>query len=272
MIKCFLHSFFATVLTAMSLFANPEAVSQTSFDQLLPHRAFYKMSTKQTASSTALLNVEGRLSFEMRELCASWTVEQRYVMLYQRDDGSETHINTFLSSWEGKTGEQYKFFVKRDESDGVEKVIEGKGIVPKNKVRGTVKFSQPEPKQITLNKGTLFPAGHTVALIQAAKSKKKIARNFLFDGTEVEPAALVNSIIGVQKTYLGGLPQLDKTTYWPIRMAFFSAEKQQLEPDYEITINLHDNGVVSGLILDYGDLIIDVELMEMDYLQRAACN
>ena len=272
MIRCFLHSFFATVITTMTILANSEAVSQNSFDQLLPHRAFYKMSTKQTASSTGLVNVEGRLSFEMIELCASWTVEQRYVMLYQRDDGSETQINTFLSSWEEKTGEQYKFFVKRDESDGVEKVIEGKGIISKNKAVGNAKFSQPEPKQITLNKGTLFPAGHTVALIKAAKNKKKIVRNFLFDGTEVEPAALVNSIIGVKKTYLGGLPQLDKTTYWPIRMAFFSAEKQQLEPDYEITINLHDNGVVSGLILDYGDLIIDVELMEIDYLQRASCN
>ena len=157
MMRFFLHSFFAAVIVAMTIFANSEALSQDSFVQLLPHRAFYKMSTKQTASSTALLNVEGRLSFEMRELCASWTVEQRYVMLYQRDDGSETQINTFLSSWEEKTGEQYKFFVKRDESDGVEKVIEGKGIVPKNKARGNVKFSQPEPKQITLNKGTLFP-------------------------------------------------------------------------------------------------------------------
>ena len=106
-----------------------------------------------------------------------------------------------------------------------------------------------------------------MALIKAAKSKKKIVRNFLFDGTEVEPATLVNSIIGVQKTYLGGLPQLDKTAYWPIRMAFFSVEKQ-LEPEYEISIKLHDNGVVSGLILDYGDLIIDVELMEIEYLRR----
>ena len=272
MMRCFLYSFFATVLTATTIFANSEAISQNPFDQLLPHRAFYKMATKHTASTTALVNVEGRLSFEMRELCASWTVEQRYVMLYQRGDGSETQINTFLTSWEEKTGEQYKFFVKRDESDGVEKVIEGKGIVPKNKADGNVKFSQPEPKQITLNKATLFPAGHTVALIKAAKSKKKIARNFLFDGTEVEPAALVNSIIGVQKTYLGGLPQLDKTAYWPIRMAFFSVEKQQLEPEYEISIKLHDNGVVSGLILDYGDLIIEVELMEIDYLQRASCN
>lgn len=272
MIKCFSHSFFATVFTAMITLSNSGAVSQTSFDQLLPHRAFYKMSTKQTASSTALVNVEGRLSFEMRELCSSWTVEQRYVMLYQRENGSETQINTFLSSWEEKTGEQYKFFVKRDESNGIEKVIEGKGIVPKNKAGGSVKFSKPEPQQITLNKETLFPAGHTVALIKAAKSEKKIVRNFLFDGTEVEPAALVNSIIGVAKSYVGGLARLDKTTYWPIRMAFFLAEKQQLEPEYEITIKLHDNGVVSGLTLDYGDLIIDVELMEIEYLQRASCN
>ena len=91
------------------------------------------MSTKQTASSTALLNVEGRLSFEMRELCASWTVEQRYVMLYQRDDGSETQINTFLSSWEEKTGEQYKFFVKRDESDEWKKLLKEKVLFQKIK-------------------------------------------------------------------------------------------------------------------------------------------
>ncbi len=272
MTRCFLHSFFATSLTALLSFANSEAVSQNFLDQLSPHRAFYKMSTKQTAFSAAPVNVEGRLTFEMRELCASWTVEQRYVMLYQRDDGSETQINTFLSSWEEKTGERYKFFVKRDESDGVEKVIEGEAIVPKNDTDGNVKFLKPELKQITLNTGTLFPAGHTVALIKAAKSQKKIVMNFLFDGTEVEPAALVNSIIGVQKTYVGGLAQLDKTTYWPIRMAFFLAEKQKLEPEYEITIRLHDNGVVSGLILDYGDLIIDVELVEIDYLRRPSCS
>ena len=150
MIRFFLHSFVATVLTAMTLFANAEAVSQNSFDQLLPHRAFYKMSTKQTASSTALLNVEGRLSFEMRELCASWTVEQRYVMLYQRDDGSETQINTFLSSWEEKKGEQYKFFVKRDESDGVEKVIEGKAIVPKNKA--CLLYTSPSPRDLSTSR------------------------------------------------------------------------------------------------------------------------
>ena len=273
MIRCFLHSFSATALTVMIIFANSEVISQESFDQLVPHRAFYTMSTKKTASSTAFVNVEGRLSFEIRELCASWTVEQRHVMLYQRDDGSEIQINTFLSSWEEKTGEQYKFFVKRDESNGVEKVIEGKAIVPKKSdAGGNVKFSKPEPNKFTLNKKTLFPAGHTVALIKAAKSKKKIVRHFLFDGTEVEPAALVNSIIGVQKTYVGGLAKLDKTTYWPIRMAFFLAEKQKLEPEYEITIRLHDNGVVSGLILDYGDLIIDVELMEIDYLQRPSCS
>ena len=118
----------------MTIFANSEALSQDSFDQLLPHRAFYKMSTKQTASSTALVNVEGRLSFEMRELCASWTVEQRYVMLYQRGDGSETQINTFLTSWEEKTGEQYKFFVKRDESDGVEKLLKAKALFQKIKL------------------------------------------------------------------------------------------------------------------------------------------
>ena len=69
-----------------------------------------------------------------------------YVMLYQRDDGSETQINTFLSSWEEKTGEQYKFFVKRDESDGVEKVIEGKAIVPKNKESRTKKKKRPDGK------------------------------------------------------------------------------------------------------------------------------
>ena len=54
-------------------------------------------------------------------------------------------------------------------------------------------------------------------------------------------------------------------------MAFFSPAEKQIEPEYEITINLHSNGVVSALILDYGDIIIDVELVELNFLEHSFC-
>ena len=271
MLKCLLHYCFNLMVFTILISFDAEALSRDSVDEFLSHRAFYKMSAIKIAPSSPIVNIEGRLSFELREFCDSWTVEQSYIMVYQRDNGSEKQINTFLSSWEQKEGNNYKFFVKRENSDTGATFIEGTAVMPQINGEGTVDFEKPESKQFTLDKKTLFPSKHTLALINAAKRKQKIFQSFIFDGTEVEPSVLVSSIIGPQKTFNGDVLELEKGQYWPIRMAFFSPAEKQIEPEYEITINLHSNGVVSALILDYGDIIIDVELVELNFLEHSFC-
>ena len=271
MLKRLLNYCLGLVIFTILVFFGSNAFSRNSVDELLSHRAFYKMSAMKIASSSPIVNVEGRLSFELRELCDSWTVEQSYVMVYQSNDGSEKQINTFLSSWEQRKGNNYKFFVKHKDSDASTTFIEGTAIMPEIKGEGSVDFEKPESKQITLNKETLFPSKHTLALINAAKRKQKIFQSFIFDGTDIEPSVLVSSIIGPQRTFNGDVLELEKGLYWPIRMAFFSPAEKQIEPEYEITINLHSNGVVSALILDYGDIIIDVELVELNFLENSFC-
>ena len=99
MLKCLLHYCFNLMVFTILMSFDAKAFSRNSIDELLSHRAFYKMSTIKIAPSSPIVNIEGRLSFELREFCDSWTVEQSYIMVYQRDNGSEKQINTFLSSW-----------------------------------------------------------------------------------------------------------------------------------------------------------------------------
>ena len=93
----------------------------------------------------------------------------------------------------------------------------------------------------------------------------------IFDGSELEGAISTSVVIGPKKVSQSKTAKMLSGPYWPIRMAFFSPAEKQIEPEYEITINLHSNGVVSALILDYGDIIIDVELVELNFLENSFC-
>jgi hypothetical protein len=54
-------------------------------------------------------------------------------------------------------------------------------------------------------------------------------------------------------------------------MAFFPAKDTQISPSYEITINIHENGVSSSLVLDYQDYTVNVKLVKLEPIKQPLC-
>ncbi|MNC91316.1 hypothetical protein D3C83_75540 [compost metagenome] len=91
----------------------------------------------------------------------------------------------------------------------------------------------------------------------------------MFDGSEIEDPAEVNAVIGrmepADPAEAKANPLLGRPG-WRVRLAFFPAEGQAPQPDYEIGLKLLDNGVSTDMIIDYGDFSVRARLRELEVL------
>ena len=249
----------------------PESVlAGAASENFQPHRAFYKMTMGSSKANSGIIGVDGRMIFEWRSTCDAWVVEQRYVMTYQREQGNETHTDTEFSAWENKDGERYKFYVKNKFSDKKSK-IEGVANYSLKTRSGAVLFQAPKEVKYELPGNTMFPSNHTFFLLDAAKAQKKLLVAPVFDGSEIQSAISVSAVIGKQKVLANPQHSLLSGNYWPIRMAFFSPGHRSTRPTHEMTINLHENGIASDLVLDYADFTVNMKLVKVEKITRPYC-
>ena len=238
----------------------------------VPHRAYYEMSINEVKSGSGVDDVEGRMAFEWRRDCKGWIVEQRYVMRYFQ--GARTReIDTRFTTWESEDGKRYRFFVVNGRADGGSEKIEGFASHPGPGVVGTgsARFTSPVEKDFALPVKTLFPSAHTFAMLDAAIAGKRLFARPMFDGSEVEGAASVSAVIGDARRNTAAGDALLQGTSWPVRLAFFSSKDTSGPPDYEMSVDMHENGVASSLVLDYGEFSVNVELKTLERVADPTC-
>ena len=101
--------------------------------------------------------------------------------------------------------------------------------------------------------------------------------------TSATPAA-AQTVTPMTADALNHNPLIENTRAWRIRMAFFSRsdalktgvdsssdEHASMEPDYEMTMILHSNGVVSSCTLDYPDFSLDADLISIAEVAKNGC-
>ena len=67
------------------------------------------------------------------------------------------------------------------------------------------------------------------------------------------------------------LSPLLKRPGWRVRLAFFPADPNAEEPDYELGMLLLDNGVSRDMLIDYGDYTIRAKLDDIEPLAKPRC-
>lgn len=242
--------------------------------EILPHRALYAVSLEKAASSSSIIDVQGRMGFEWRDACDGWAVEQRYAMEFSNADGDGSVIQSSYSTWESKAGDIYRFFVKRDRGGGEER-IEGKAVMPLpvGSGPGSVTFTEPDQHDLVLPADTLFPTEHTIRMIDAAASGKRFLRAPVFDGGEPEAPSLISAVIG--KGHSDNPLPLDaeavKGTYYPARLAWFGPDSEGSEPDFEMTIEVLANGIARSIVVHYSEFSVRMTLEQVEALPKAQC-
>lgn len=255
-----------------------ETAPQAEAAHIVPHRAIYKMALASTKNGGNINDVTGRMLFEWRDMCDGWAIQQHMQLHFSYNDGDDSDVVSTELTWEAKDGKAYNFNIRRV-TDGKEtENYRGKAVQNADSTVSVV-YSSPDNKTLQLPAGTMFPSAHTALILaQAAKGEKFFSRH-IFDGSDAEGSSDISAFVLPQRATATDAALDDKMkdnpllseAAWPVHMAFFKTGSETGEPDYEMDLNLLDNGVARHMKIDYGDFSVTGNLEEVQALPPQNC-
>lgn len=251
---------------------------------LISHKALYRVDLAGARSGSQIIDIQGRMFFESKGACDNIITDHRFYLTYDYADSVPMRVTSDFSTAERADGQYFSFSSRRRRDGELYQELRGTADLTRD-LSGKAVYALPEDMRFDLGAGTLFPAGHTAALIRAAEKGRKFLSATLFDGSDEEGPVQVSAVIGAPFTNLSQIkglslksagksidPSLLPLPAWPIRLAFFPASKDGGETaDYELTMVLHKNGVISDMTIDYSDFSVDQHLTALQKVASDPC-
>lgn len=250
--------------------ARPPAEQSIS---LASHRAIYNLQMAESAGNKAPANASGRIAFEFASGCEGYNQTLRQVLDMEPSEGPRQITETRTSTFEDARGVDFRFNIaaasgKNGEVDG-HAARDARGV--------SIALTRPEPFRIKTEHDVLFPTQHIAKVIESARRGEKIFLARVYDGSDDgrkifdvttiigKPRKAPDKDKGAQDRNLRGLAR------WPVALAYFPPDRQDGLPDYVLSFNLYENGVSTGLKLDYGDFVLRGELVRIEFPPAHKC-
>jgi hypothetical protein len=242
--------------------------------EIAPHRALYTMSLGSTMADSGVVGATGAMDYEWGETCDGWTIEQRYRLKMRYAESRDVDVVSTFVTWESKDGLRYRFNQRETRNGELDQEIRGEAKLDGPGKGGIATFIKPQPQTMKLAPGVLFPSAHTILLIDRAKTGAVFVTRHVFDGSSEENAVQVSAVIAAK---LAADPISERSNPllerpgWYVRLAFFPVDAKAEEPDYELGMDLLDNGVSRDMVIDYGDYSIRAKLDDIEPLAKPSC-
>jgi hypothetical protein len=264
----------AILVGAASYLAMPAALAAGPVE-VQPHRGVYALELSEVEPNSTVVHARGRFDFEWADACDAWTMSQRAILEVGHSDGRVFDFGWTYNAWEAKDGATYRFFItRRFGGDTVAEEIRGQAELT-GEGGGVARFTLPQEREMALPSGTLFPAAHTLYLLEALIAGNTPTWRTLFDGSGEE------GLFGVSPAVAGAFsgdaaagfvsPLLDGETSWRMQLAFFSMDESSALPEQEQAFRLFENGIVDEITFDYGEFTVEANLEELESVQGGGC-
>jgi len=262
--------FFVCALTAIS----GSAGAETAATQLASHKAVYDLNLVEGAGTKAPASASGKIAFEFSSVCDGYSQTLRQIVDMQPQEGERQVTETRTTTYEDAKGADFRFNSESAVGNGEQ--VDGRA---ERDARGVVAvaLSRPKPFKFNAENGVFFPTQHIGKVIEAARRGEKVflARVYdasddgrkIFDVTAIigKPASAPDRDKGAQTLALKGLQR------WPVALSYFGEGQRDGTPEYVLSFNLYENGVSSGLKLDYGNFVLTGELTGIEFPPAVKC-
>ena len=257
-------------LTLVALNFPRSAVSAPGMG-LLPHVARYSLSRNYADRDSGVAAVKGLMEVRLEISCDGYKIDQYLGFHVLGEDETQLEHLAYLSSFEDKPGKEFYFEARTFENRQLAEELAGKVTVD-DSGSGQIRYTRPEPVTEALPKRTIFPMKHLELIIEAAVKGKKSVRHTVFDGSTRENPFEVSTFIGAAVAGNSKeIASLKGSKFWPVRLAYFKVGSVSLAPEFEMSAEVFDNGVIGNMIYDYGNFAIDVTLEELQPLPKPEC-
>ena len=259
-------------LACLAIVLSPVLASSAGVAAAVPlaqHRAVYDLKLSEASGSSGITGISGRMVYEIRgSACEGYTVRFRYVTQADTRDASQV-TDQQTTTFEDADGKSFSFATKSYTDQNLDKELRGNATREPDGVK--IQIDKPETKSIELEP-TQFPTQHLVDLISRAKTGETFYETSIFDGSEDADKAMTTTVIvGRQSNTSNGDPEakaldgLSGEKFWPVDIAYFdeATEGGEDTPEYRISFKLYENGLTRDLEMDYGDFVIQGQLVDL---------
>lgn len=244
---------------------------------IAPHRAIYDMTLSSVKNGSNITDISGKMIFEWADACDGWTIQQNLQLHFAYNEGDGSNVASNEVTWEAKDGKHYNFNIRRVQDGKETDNYRGKAELTDDE--GKAVYTMPEGKTLKLTNNSVFPSSHTKMILEKALAGEHFFTRRVFDGTDEGGSNDVSAFIGAARTArveVGAHQDIDSnpllmTTYWPVHLAFFKLHGETGEPDYEMDLQLHENGIVQSLSINYGDFTVNGKLVAIEPLPMPHC-
>lgn len=239
----------------------PSTADPVSIADLTPYKALYTVQLAGVNGATDILDIQGKMMYQIAQSCDRTVTDYHYFLTYYYPDSAPLRTTSDFSIAETHKGGQFDFTARRRREGVLYEELRGSALFNPGQ-EGKAFYTSPEDLQFDLPANTYFLADQTVMLIDAAKKGKKFVSFTLFDGSDKDgPKDVTALITPVPASYTPPKNEnIDASLFspqaWVIRLAFFSRLEPQETSDSEMTIVLHDNGVISSTKIDYTEYTV----------------
>lgn len=267
----------AALLSLALLPASHHAGAASSGIVHASHRAYYEIAIGEVSPKASVIDASGGMVAEWSQGCDGWTSNQRLVMTMAQSGGGSFESSVSMSSYESIDGTLYRFDSRTQIGDETVEEVSGRAERPGPGQPGQAVYKVPEGLTLDLPADTLFPFEHTLFVLDAAKGGGGMAFAHYFDGSqpEISPMTASALILGdARQASEGDVPDLGPVVehpWWPVRMAWFAAGDKAEQPEFEVSQDIQDNGVVRSFEFDYGDFTVRADLVRIELLDAPDC-
>jgi hypothetical protein len=259
------------LVAVMLVAANTHRAEAAPGIGLLPHIAHYRLSRHHAESDGGVIAVKGRMEVRVEISCDGFKIDQYLGFHIMNEDESQLEHLAYLSSFEDADGGAFVFNTRTYENRVLVEEIAGVARAPAAGP-GEMRYTQPRRATETLPEGTLFPVGHMKSIIDSARAGRKSVRHSVFDGSTQDNPFEISTFIGDRADdSRDDVDALEGISYWPVRLAYFSIGAMDPSPQFEMSADVYENGIIGNMIYDYGDFAIDVKLEEVKKLPAPDC-
>ncbi len=254
----------AIVLSSAVFFSGTERLQAGSSGALVPHQAIYTLRLATDSPVSQFSGLDGAAVSLIERTCEGWVVTEEVVMTMLTNVGGAIEREMQFKARESADGQDY-VFDSRSVTNGNVEVYSGTANRAESGA-ADAEFITPRPFEMALPNGTRFYVGLSKWLLNLAESGVKTGETFAFDGTDDEgPQKVTAFILPDQGPHdnISGDKSLLSAKAWRVRMAFFKTEGQAAQPEFEISLRLLSNGIVTSFRMVFDDLIVNQELEDV---------
>jgi hypothetical protein len=240
------------------------------------HRAAYVISLVKGDGAQAPVAATGMIAYEFRgSACEGYASDFRQITELQRNEGDPMASDTRAIMFEDGQAKKMRFKIDTKVAESPQPTIDGSAT---RSDAGDLSVDLNAPKKETLNlgKGVLFPTQHLFRVIDAAKAGLGTLEAHVYDGSDTGEK-IFDTLTVIGKEARGPSADADKAEAlksvrrWPVTISYFDTAKKDAAPDYVLSFDLYENGVLGSLKLDYGQFVLAAQLTKFELLTSEPC-